>query len=221
MSRPGAICAIVIAAFLSFPAPPGRQAAAAAAARPATYRIVAGPYSKKSLSGDPAPAISRFTLKGLTIAVEYLEPAARGAFIRSLDARGGDLFAVPPGRAELYNAFRVTFENESSVDVVFQPGNALLITDHKDQRFPVDLTDLYRLAERSEQIDPDATLERAARLIFDSSTTVPRGTRLERLLAFGPFPEKWKEFRVHFSYLQVGTETHTVSFVFHRRPLKG
>lgn len=221
MSRPGAIFAIVLAAFLSFPAPAGRLAAAAAGAEPATYRVVAGPYARRKPSGAPAPAVSRFTMKGLTISVEYLEPEARGAFIRSLDSRGGDLFAVPPGRPEAYSAFRVAFENDSPVDVVFQPGNTLLITDHKDQRFPIDLTDLYRRAAQSERIDPEATMERAARLIFDSSTTVPRGARLARLLVFGPLPEKWREFRVHFSFLQVGTETHTVSFLFHRQPVKG
>jgi hypothetical protein len=167
------------------------------------------------------PTTSRFTLEGLTVLVDFLEPPARRAFIETLDPDADDPFAVAPGRPERYHAFRVTFDNDSRGDVIFQPGNVLLITDRQEQQFPVDLTDLYRLAVRAEAADPERMVDRVNGLIFDSSTTIPRGERLSRLLLFGPLPVKWKQFRLHFSFLQIGTETHTVSFIFHRHIPRG
>ena len=186
-----------------------------------TYRIAVGPFSKKPIAG-PASPLSRHALRGLGVTVEYLEPPARAAFVAGLDG-GDDPFAVPEGRPELYHAFRVGFENGSEEAVRFQPGNVLLVFDDgRHQQFPVDLTDLYRTAARAgDGADPEAMMARAARLIFDSSTTIARGGQTERLLVFGPLPAKWKEMRVHFSFLQIGTETHTVSFLFHRHPVKG
>ncbi len=184
------------------------------------FRIAAGPYEKKAAGGG-APAVARFTLEGLTVEVEYLEPAARAAFIRSIDPQAGDPFGVPSAPGELYNAFRVEFDNRSGFDVTFQPGNVILITDRNDQQFPIDLTDLYRTASRAETADPQRLMDDAGRFIFDLSTTIPKGRRLERLLLFGPMPEKWKEFRLHFSYLQIGAATHTLSFPFHRQSLAG
>lgn len=188
------------------------------AREPVSHRIAAGPYSKKP--ADAAPPLSRHVLKGLEVTIEYLEPQARAAFIARLD-RGDDPFAVPAGRPELYHAFRVGFHNGTEEAVLFQPGNVLLIFDGgKHQVFPVDLTDLYRTAALARDGgDPDGMMARAAGLIFDSSTTIPGGGRLERLLVFGPLPERWKEMRVHVSFLQIGTETHTVSFLFHRHPV--
>ena len=58
-------------------------AAAREAARlDAPYRILAGPYVKKG--PQDGPAASSVTLKGVTIAVEFLEPEARGAFVRTI-----------------------------------------------------------------------------------------------------------------------------------------
>jgi hypothetical protein len=198
--------------------------AAAAAAAPSgrdAYRIAAGPYARKA-DGAAGPATGRHTVRGLSVAIEYLEPEARAAFVTALDG-GADPFAVAPGRRELYHAFRVAFHNVSDTEVLFQAGNVLRIFDGgRRQDFPIDLTDLYRTAARAhDAADPDAMIARAAGIIFDSSTAIPRGGRLERLLVFGPPPEKWKEMRVLFSFLQIGTETHTVSFLFHRRPVKG
>lgn len=185
-----------------------------------SFRILAGPYAKKTaqLGG---PTTSRFTVDGLSLLVDFMEPAQRRAFIQTLDPAAEDPFAVGPGRPEYYHAFRVTFDNRSRGDVTFQPGNVILITDRHSQQFPVDLTDLYRLAVHAETSDPEVMIDRVAPLIFDSSTTIPKGERLARLLVFGPLPEKWKEFHLHFSFLQIGTETHTVSFTFHRQTLRG
>jgi hypothetical protein len=208
--------ALLCAVALVLAPPPG-----ASAGGPDAWRIAAGPYIRKP-GGEVAAPLSRHAVAGLRLAVEYLEPAARASFVASLDG-GGDPFAVPPGRPELYHAFRVSFDNRSGEAVRFQPGNVVLVFDKgKNQQFPVDLTDFYRTAARAGgEVDPDAMMARAARLIFEGSTTIPRGARADRLLVFGPLPPKWKEMRVHFSFLQIGTETHTVSFLFHRQPVKG
>ncbi len=192
---------------------------------PRAYRIFAGPYDKKAKPGSGA-RVTRFSLKGLTVEVEFLEPAERAAFIRGIDPGAADPFAVAPGRPELFHAFRMEFDNRSSLPVTFQAGNVLLVTDRNEQQFAVDLTDLYRRAVNTEAINPEApnpetAIEEAARYIFDSSTTIPAGTKVSRLLVFGPLPEAWKEFRLHVSFLQLGAQTHTLSFAFHRQFVQG
>ena len=187
------------------------------AGAPAAYRIAAGRYDRKRDALADAPPAIHFTLKGLTVLVEYLDPAARAAFISSLDPQAGDLFAPPPGRPQAYTAFRVDLDNASASDVTFQPGNVILSTDRKAHMFPVDLTDLYRVASRDENADADLLMRRVAPLIFDSSVTIRSGARLSRLLVFGPLPEKWREFGLHFSFIQIGTETHSLSFPFHKQ----
>ncbi len=186
----------------------------------APFRIAAGPYARKTEAGG-GPLAGRLTLKGVTVQVEYLDAPGRAAFIRTIDPKAGDPLAVPSGRGEAFTSFRGEFDNASESDVTFQPGNVVLITDRNEQQFPIDLTDLYRAAEAGETSDPQRLIDRAARFIFDSSTTVPKGKHLARLLLFGPLPAKWREFRLHFSYLQIGTETHTLSFPFHRQSIAG
>ncbi len=222
--RRSAAAAALLAVCVLLPGPPAP--AAAGARPPAPYVVVPGPYARGGKPVDAArsdgpPAASRFTLHGLTVVVELLDPPARAAFVEAIDREAGDPFAAPPGRPEIYNVFRVTFENESEADVTFQPGNVVLLTDRGEQQFAIDLTDLYRIAGHAGVADPERVMDRMARVIFDSSTTIPKGQRLSRLLVFETLPQKWKEFRLHFSFLQIGTETHTVSFAFHKQVLKG
>ena len=226
--RLSAACALLAPALLApafsgraFHATLGFAPAAAAAKAPAPFRILPGPYDKDGPSGPGAPVASRFTLRGVTVAVELLLGESRAAFIKSLDPKATDPFAPPPGRPELYRTFLLAFENNAPVEVTFQPGNVVLVTDRDEQQFPIDTSALYLAEARRGVTDPQPVLDRVAPLIFESSTTIPSGGHLERLLVFGPLPEKWKEFRLHFSYLQIGPETHTVSFTFHKQPLKG
>ncbi len=166
----------------------------------------------------PAPVAIRFGIGGLTVLVDLLDSALRAEFIKSLNPpRYGDPFAPPPGTPERYHTFRVRFDNQSPADVIFQPGNVILVTDRNEQQFPIDLTDVYRQAVRAGGADPEAMMARVQSLIFDSSTTIPTGSRLSRLLVFEPLPRKWKEFRLLFSFLQIGTKTHTLSFAFHKQ----
>src|SRR5207247_9549882 len=100
-------------------------------------------------------------------------------------------------------------------------GEVVMDIDRKPHGVAVDLTDLYRVAAEVGMADPETAIDRIAPIIVDSSTTIPKGKRLERLLVFGPFPATWKELQLHFSFLQIGTETHTASFNFHKQPLGG
>jgi len=185
-----------------------------------SYRVLAGVYSRKDVKAGAGNPVARAALGELTIAVEYLEPGARAAFVRAIAPAMPDPFAVRPGRPEMYSTFRVSFNNRSGSDVQFQPKNVVLLTDRKTQDFPVDLTDLYRGAEMAGLSDPERVFDRLAPIVFDSGTTIARGTSLERLLVFGPFPAKWRDLKLHFSFLQIGTETRTVSFNFHKQPSK-
>lgn len=192
-----------------------------AAVEDAPYRILPGPRPKKPAMAPGRRAASRTTVRGLTVEVEFLQPEDRAAFIRTLEPAAGDPFATGAGRPEIYHAFRLTFENGSPADVTFQPGNLLLIAAPKEQQRPLDLTDLYRIAARAEGGDPDGAMASVAGLIYDSSITIPRGRTASRLVVFGPLPPKWKEFRLLFSFLQIGTETHSLSFTFHKQVVEG
>src|SRR5438094_1820197 len=129
------------------------------------YRILAGPYSRKDVKSGAGQPLARAMLRGLVIKVEYLEPGARAAFVRSIAPAVPDPFTAPPGRPETYSAFRVAFENRSTADVMFQAGNVVMLTDRKTQDFPVDLTDLYRAAAEVGVVDPEGTIDRIAPII--------------------------------------------------------
>lgn len=209
---------LLILATLSCLLPAAGEPAGAVTKDQGPYLVIPGPYSRKSARTGPGDPVARAALLGVTIAVEYLQPADRAAFVKSIDPSMQDPFAARPGRPEAYSAFRVAIDNGSRADVQFQAGNVVLITDAKTQDFPVDLTDLYRGAEQAGLADPEQMIDRIAPLVFDSHTTIARGTKVARLLVFGPLPQKWKDLQLHFSFLEIGTETHTVSFRFHKQP---
>lgn len=188
---------------------------------PPPYRILPGPFNRHATAAPDAPSARRFTTSGLTVEVAPLEHEERAAFIRTIKPGAGDPFATPAGRTERYHAFRVAFENDSGLAVIFQPGNVVLVTDRNTHQFPIDTPDLYLAAARAGAGDPQAMMDKAAAFIFDSSTRIPSGGRLSRLLVFGPLPEKWKEFRLDFSFLQIGTETRSLSFAFHKQIQEG
>ena len=201
--------------------------AALARAPRGPYRLLSGPYDKKAR--PDGPAAGRLSVAGLSVTVEPLEPEARAAFIHTINPKAADPFAVAPGQPDRFHAFRVEFINASARDVTFQPGNVVMISDTKDQQFPIDLTDLYRFAStRAEDdpagdpvFDPQSVIDRAAPYIFDLSTTIRPGERLARLLVFGPPPERFREIRLHFSFVQIGAKTHTLTFPFHRQSIPG
>ncbi len=192
---------------------------ALAARPPHPYRIVPGPYRKAPASAE-RPGPSRFVLAGLTVEIEFLEPPERFRFIETIDPDLGDPFAVPPGQPQRFLAFRVSFKNDSPGDVHFQPGNVILVTDRKEHRYPIDLTDMYRAAYHRRAENAEERMNRIAPILFDSSTRIRSKEEVSRLLVFSQLPEKWKEFGLHFSFIQIDSETHTLSFAFHKRVLK-
>lgn len=218
-----AVAVALIAVVVPFLAP----RAALSRAPQGPFRLLSGPYEKNA--NPDGPTIGRFSVGGLTVTVEPLDPAARTAFIHSIDPKAADPFVSPPGRPPFYHAFKVEFINRTTHDVTFQPGNVVMISDTKDQQFPIDLTDIYRSAAYTSgddpgsdpASDPQRALDRAAPFIFDLSTTIGPGGRLARLLMFGPPPERFREIRLHFSYLQIGAATHTLTFPFHRQATAG
>jgi hypothetical protein len=188
---------------------------------PKTYRILAGPYSSQPIAPPFPAAVTTTHLKGLNVSVEYLEPEARAAFVAAALPGQQDLFAGGSIGPDPFRAFRVRIANGASEDLTLQPGNIVLVTDKGEQQFPIDLTDLYRLALHAKAADPDRMVRGVTRVMFDGSTLVRAGGTLERLIVFGAMPEKWREFRVVFSFLQIGAETHSLTFLFHRHPVAG
>ena len=214
---PVPVLLLVVAALAALPGP----RAAGSAREEGPYRVLAGAYSRKDVKAGTGGSVVRAVLGELTIAVEFLDPGGREAFVRSVVPAMPDPFSVRPGRPEAFSVFRVSFTNRSGADVQFRPQNVVLLTDRKTQEFPIDLTDLYRSAEMAGASDPERVFERLTPMVFDTATTIAKGTSLERLLVFGPFPAKWKDLRLNFSFLQIGTETRTVSFAFHKQPVRG
>jgi len=199
-------------------------AASAATGKPPTpYEIYAGTWVKPDRKAPPPPGvrIARSNMKGLAVSVEYAPPARRAEFLRTMGADIDDPFAVTPGRPDRVVAFIVTFNNQGRDQVVFNPGNVAVVTDKGVSAFPLDMTDMYMSAERQGVDDLQAVIDRSSRVMFDSSTVIPSGTGLSRLVVFRPIEGKWKQFQVHFSYLQIGRDTHTLSFTFHKREGKG
>ncbi|MFQ5876482.1 MAG: hypothetical protein ACE5JH_02145 [Acidobacteriota bacterium] len=197
-------------------------AATLLAAGPADpYRIHPGRFDTKKAEHPPRPGPVRYVLNEVVVAVQYLEPADRAAFVASISAGLRDPFAVAPGRPERYHAFRITFENRSSADLVFQPGHAFVVTDRGERAFPIDLTDLYLVASRGGLPDPEAAMNRIAPVIYDSSVEIPAGAGESRMLVFGAFPDKWREFRLTLGFVEIGSEPHSLSFPFHRHAKKG
>jgi hypothetical protein len=187
--------------------------------KPRPYRIIPGPYDKKRVADERTPTTSQFNVKGLTVWVQPLDREARAEFVESMRPGMADPFAVRLGRPEQYMAFRVLFDNESGSLVTFQPGNVILVTNRQDHRFPLDITDLYMQANRAGVDDPQRTANEVMPLMFDSSTTIPNGRQMERLLVFKALTEdmKWKELALHFSFLQIDSDTHSLSFVYHKQ----
>ena len=198
----------------------------ALAAKPAPkYRIAAGAAPRKDPpKGSPAPpatTVARANAKGVTVSVEYADAARRAEFLKTVDPELVDPFAAVPGKPERAIVFVVGFQNDTDGEVQFQPGNVVLMTDRGDRDFPLDLTDVYIGAERAGNQDLENVIDRTTRVMFDSATTIPAGGRRARLLAFKPIENpKWRQFQLHFSFLQIAGETHTMSFSFHKQLLE-
>jgi len=215
-----ALLFVVCAALIPAAGPGAPTALAKKKTRePERYRLIPGPYDKKRQADAGAPAASQTTLKGLTIQVEPLEPEARAHFIEGIKPGMADPFAPAPGRPEQFMVFRVLFDNRTGYAVTFQPGNVAIVTTRQSHRFPLDFTDLYLQAEHAGIDNPQRATNRVMPLIYDTSTTIPDGTRMERLLVFRRLSDedKWREFGMHFSYIQIDSETHTLSFMYHKQ----
>src|SRR5882762_8938487 len=122
----------VLGALASAEAP----AALAAARVPESYRVLAGSSSRKDIEAGRSTPVARAAIGQLTISVEFLEPVARAAFVRSIAPAMTDPFALP-GRPDMYTVFKDLFDNRSGTDVQFQPQNVVMYTDRKTQDYPV------------------------------------------------------------------------------------
>jgi hypothetical protein len=189
----------------------------------APYTVAAGVYvkTKKGAPRPPSIATTRSAVLGLTVSVEYADAARRAEYLRAIDPALRDPFAAGPGGRERALTFLIGFANDSKQVAVFQPGNVALLPNRGYQSFPLDMTDLYMSAERAGIEDLQQVIDRSSRIMFDSSTSIPSGGRVTRLLAFHPIEGNWRELQILFSYIQIGSETHSLSFPFHKETIGG
>jgi hypothetical protein len=198
---------------------PGLDAVASHVEGPWTVAAGVQVKTKKGEARPPYVAGSKSTLFGVTVTVEYADAAKRAEYLKAIDPDLADPFAPGPGGRPRALTFLVGFANDSKKIAVFQPGNVALLPDRGDRSFPIDMTDMYMSAERAGVEDLQPVIDHASRIMFDSSTTIPSGGQVTRLLAFRPIDGNWSQMQILFSYIQIGSETHSLSFPFHKEPL--
>jgi len=220
-SRQRVVLAVAIATAFVCSSLPVRPASAAKPEKP--YTVYAGAYVKPKGKEAPPPKVKiiKSFMKGLTATVEVAEQARRSEFLRSIDPGMGDLFPAARGRPDRRLAFIVTFENAGPDMVVFNPGNIAMVTDKSEHVFPLDQTDFYMAAEQAKVADLQRVLDRTSMALFDQSVTLHPGEGVSRIVLFKALESKWKQLQVHFSYVQIGSETHTLTFSFHKQELEG
>lgn len=208
------------AAFLC--APLVRPTDAAKPEKP--YIVYAGAWTKPPKKDAPPPPkvkVTKTYLKGLTVTVEVADQVRRSEYLKSVDPGMGDLFPARAGRPDKRLAFIVTLANAGPEMVVFNPGNIALATDKGEHVFPLDQSDFYMAAEQAKVADLQRVLDRTSQVLFDQSVSLHPEQGLTRIVLFKALETKWKQLQVHFSYVQIGSETHTLTFSFHKEEQEG
>ena len=217
-----AFIAVAVATAILFSAAFPLPAGASKPEKP--YVVYAGVYTKPQKNAPPPPKVktTKTFLKGLTVTVEVADQVRRAEYLRSVDPGMGDLFPSRPGRPDQRLAFIVTLANAGPEAVVFNPGNIALVTDRGEHVFPLDQSDFYMAAEQAKVADLQRVLDRTSQVLFDQSVSLPPGNDVTRIVLFKALEStKWKQLQVHFSYVQIGTETHTLTFSFHKQEEEG
>ncbi len=220
--RHPAVIAVAVATAIVFSAAGVLPTDAAKPEKP--YTVYAGAYTKPPKKGDPPPPkvkTAKSYLKGLTVTVEVADQTRRTEYLRSVDPGMGDLFPARAGRPDKRLAFIVTLANAGPDPVVFNPGNIALATDQGEHVFPLDQSDFYMAAEQAKVADLQRVLDRTSMVLFDQSVSLRPGEGLTRIVLFKALEAKWKQLQVHFSYVQIGSETHTLTFSFHKQEEEG
>ena len=214
--------AVAQATAIVFSAAVVRPAGAAKPEKP--YTVYAGAWTKPPKKSDPPPPKVKTTksyLKGLTVTVEVADQTRRTEYLKSIDPGMGDLFPARAGRPDRRLAFIVTLANAGPEAVVFNPGNIALATDKGEHVFPLDQADFYMAAEQAKVADLQRVLDRTSMVLFDQSVLLEPGQDLTRIILFKALETQWRQLQVHFSYVQIGSETHTLSFSFHKQENAG
>lgn len=218
--RQPVVAAVAIAAAVLFCDAAIRPIAAAKPEKP--YTVYAGAYVKpKKGETPPKVKVTKSYLKGLAVTVEVADQARRTEFLTSIDPGMGDLFPARAGRPDRRLAFIVTLENSGPEMVVFNPGNIAMATDKAEHVFPLDQADFYMAAEAAKVADLQRVLDRTSQVLFEQSVALRPGEGVTRLVLFKALESKWQQLQVHFSYVQIGSDTHTMSFSFHKQTLEG
>jgi len=156
------------------------------------------------------------TRDGVAFQIKYLEAEARRAALRSAIGRDIDLF---PGRSGEdrpgYLAFVLQVNNESSQDVLFNPGQARLASEKGDMKFALDYSALYEIASRAAPEPP--TLDEMASAIFDRVVTIKPGGSVRKLLAFeAPKDDRYRTLEVRLLEVNIGPSSVDLVFPFHK-----
>ena len=142
--------------------------------------------------------------------------AFKTALGREMDPFPSRVDELHPG----YFVFVLQVNNDSpSDDLVFNPGQARLVTKNEVREFALDYSALYEVASK---LGPDApTLDELASTIFDRTVTIRPGGGVRKLLIFErPRDEEWKDMEVRLLEVHTGREVVDVGFPFRKFPIE-
>ncbi len=112
---------------------------------------------------------------------------------------------------------RLSIENKSPSTVLYNTSHTFLFAGVLDYKKPLDLTDLYLLI-REEGAEPQtlSTLSGLKRFIFDGTTRIKPGERVERLLVFRPLAMESANTRavLGLNQLYIGSDAMDVRLLF-------
>lgn len=139
----------------------------------------------------------------------------KSALGRELDPFPGRVDETHPG----YLVFVLQVNNDAAEDLVFNPGQARIATNHEVREFALDYSALYEVAHK---LGPQApTLDELAGMIFDRTVTIRPGGSVRKLLVFeGPRDEAWKDLEVRLLEVHTGATAVDVKFPFRKFPMR-
>ncbi|MGH9867390.1 MAG: hypothetical protein ACREAA_04390 [Candidatus Polarisedimenticolia bacterium] len=187
-------------------------ATAVLAAKDRPYRI-AGAQRGPDKEWVPVDVMEQAN-RGVACQIRYLAPEARTDALKSAVNSSMELF---PGRAAEKNGhpgyivFVLEMANQTTEDVMFNPGQARMVTEKGDMKFPLDYTAVH---ERLSSLGPGAPeVDEVAAAVFDRTVTLRPGGSVRKLLVFdAPREDTFKTIQVRLHEINVGTED--IGFLF-------
>ena len=152
------------------------------------------------LSAEDAPVLQGTTWteggKQHAIWLKHLDDAERLAYIERQTGVSIDPFRAKPGHEPRFISFLVVIENRTDSNMEFNPMHSWVMTNKKEIRSPLAMTDLgfdYRMMS-GQELPP--TYQKIGPALLDLPRTIEPGEKISGLLVYRTFKRKVKRFTV-------------------------